>query len=89
MRLTGFSSTRDLTQVSAFLNGVAVEDLNVATYATDYFANELSIRTGGAFQIEVPIPLPPSANAVRVESLRVTLRNRIGSSVERTARACN
>jgi hypothetical protein len=89
LRLTGFSSTRDLTQISASLNGVAVEDLNVATYASDYFANELSIRTGGAFQIEVPIPLPPSTNAVRVESLRVTLRNRLGSSVERTARACN
>ncbi len=89
LRMTGFSSTRDLTDVDAFLNGAEVQDLNVATYATDYFANELSIRTGGAFQIEVPIAVPPSANAIRVESLRVTLRNRMGSSVERTARACN
>jgi hypothetical protein len=89
LRLTGFSSTRDLTDIAVFLNGAEVKDLNVATYANDYFANELSIRTGGAFQIEVPIPVPPSASAVRVESLRVTLRNKAGASVERTARACN
>lgn len=89
LRMTGFSSTRDLTAITAFLNGVEVKDLNVASFATDYFANELSIRTGGAFQVEVPIPLPPSTNAFRVESLRVTLRNRMGSSVERVARACN
>jgi hypothetical protein len=89
LRLTGFSSTRDLTGIAAILNGAEVKDLNIASYATDYFANELSIRTGGAFQLELPIALPPSTNAVRVESLRVTLRNRIGSSVERSARACN
>ncbi len=89
LRMTGFSSTRDLTDISVFLNGAEVKNLNVATYATDYFADELSIRTGGAFQIEVPIAVPPSANAIRVESLKVTLQNRIGSSLEKIARACN
>jgi len=89
LRLTGFSSTRDLTEIAVFLNGAEVKDLNVASYATDYFTNDLSIRTGGAFQLDIPIPLAPSADPIRVESLRFTLQNKAGASGERTARACN
>ena len=89
VRLTGFSSTRELKDVTAFLNGSEVKDLNIASYAADFFGNPLSIRTGGTFQIELPIPVPSSTAAVVVENLRITLQNRVGSSVERSARACN
>ena len=89
VRLTGFSSTRELKGVTAFLNGSEVKDLNIASYAADFFGNDLSIRTGGTFQIDLPIPVPASTNAVSVENLRITLQNRVGSSAERSARACN
>jgi hypothetical protein len=45
--------------------------------------------SGGTFQIDLPIPVGTSANISSVESLRVTLQNRVGSSGERSARACN
>lgn len=89
VRLTGFSSTRELKSVTAFLNGAEVKDLNIASYAVDFFGNDLSVRTGGTFQIDLPIPVAASANTFRVESLRITLQNRVGSSTERSARACN
>ena len=89
VRLTGFSSTRELKSVTAFLNGAEVKDLNIASYAVDFFGSDLSIRTGGTFQIDLPVPVPASANALSVESLRITLQNRVGSSTERSARACN
>ena len=89
VRLTGFSSTRELKSVTAFLNGAEVKDLNIASYAVDFFGSDLSIRTGGTFQINLPVPVPASANALSVESLRITLQNRVGSSTERSARACN
>jgi len=88
VRLSGFSSTRELKGVTAVLNGAEVKDLNIASFAADFFGNDLNIRTGGSFQIELPIPVPASANAVSVESLRITLQNRVGSSTERSARAC-
>jgi hypothetical protein len=89
LRVTGVSSTRDLTAISAFLNGTEVKDLNIASYATDYFSSEVSIRTGGAFRLEIPLPVPPSTNLFRVDSLRVSLGNKVGFSGERAARACN
>jgi len=89
LRVTGASSTRDLTAITAFLNGNELKDLSIGPYAADYFSCELSIRTGGTFQLEIPLPTPSSTNAIRVDSLRVSLGNKIGTSVERTARACN
>ncbi|MCA2964874.1 MAG: putative Ig domain-containing protein [Acidobacteriaceae bacterium] len=89
LRVTGASSTRDLTAITAFLNGNELKDLSIGPYAADYFSSELSIRTGGTFQLEIPLPTPSSTNAIRVDSLRVSLGNKIGTSVERTARACN
>jgi hypothetical protein len=89
LRVAGTSSTRDLTAISVVLNGAEVKDLNIATYAAEYFSSELSIRTGGAFQLEIPLPVPPSTNLFRVDSLRVSLGNKVGSSGERAARACN
>jgi hypothetical protein len=89
LRVTGATSTRDLTAITAFLNGAELKDLNIGSYAADYFANDLSIRTGGTFQLEIPLPTPPSTNSIRVDSLRVSLGNKIGSSAERTARPCN
>lgn len=74
---------------TAFLNGAEVKDLNIASYAVDFLSSDLSIRTGGTFQIDLPLPFPASANAFSVESLRITLQNRVGSSTERSARACN
>ena len=89
VRVSGYAPTREVSGIKVDLNGAEIKGLNVSVIATDYFTSDLSVRTGGAFQIEMPLPVPASTNALRVESLKVSLQNRLGSSGERSARACN
>lgn len=89
LRLTGVSNTREVTGIKAVLNGRELQELSATATAADYFSGDLSIRTGGAFQFEVALPVEATTAAPQVESLRVSLQNRLGFSAERIARACN
>lgn len=89
LRLTGQSSTRELRAMSLDLNGKSVTDTPIAAIAGEYFSSALSIRAGGAFQLEAPVLMEKDGYDVSVGSLSVRLINAVGASASRDVRRCN
>ena len=85
VEVTGYSTTRSLTGANLAINGKTLRTIDIGSIANDYFTSELSIRTGGAFTVFVPLATP---NPITVDSLTVALTNRIGTSQTRTVRRC-
>jgi hypothetical protein len=89
IRLTGQTRTRELTSLNLELNGKAIVDTPISTVAFDYFSNPLSIRTGGTFQIDVPVLVDRAGLDVQVTSLTASVGNAVGASAVRNVRRCN
>ncbi len=85
VEITGYSTTRSLIGANVSLNGVTRRTADISSIANDYYLNEQSIRTGGAFTLFIPVALP---NPLTVDTLSVGVTNRAGSSTIRAARRC-
>ena len=81
---TGYSTTRELSTVDVTVAGKTVTQ-NVSFAASDYYHNEESIRTGGAFTVTLPVDLGGSVSA---SSVSFTLFNAAGASAARSASRC-
>ncbi len=89
LNLTGYTTTRNLTTAVVVLGSDAsARTINVPvdTYALEYFGSELSIRTGGTFNLTIPVTLPP--RSATPTSVHVDLYNEVGAFGGRQASRC-
>jgi hypothetical protein len=84
LQVTGYSTTRELAAAEVNVGQGAPVSVNVNAITTDYYLNEVSVRTGGAFTIEFLVSLSAAGSSVSVR-----LRNSAGASASRPARRCN
>ena len=84
LSITGYSTTRQLDSVE-ITAGATTHSQSIATASSDYYLNEESIRTGGAFTIALGVD---TAGETSPASISVTLSNAAGKSASRTASRC-
>jgi hypothetical protein len=84
LSITGYSTTRQLDSVEVAA-GATTYSQSIAAAASDYYLNEESIRTGGAFTLALTVAASGETNPT---SISVTLSNAVGKSTSRTAGRC-
>ena len=83
LTVTGYSTTRAIDSATVTLDGKVVAQ-STKTSSFDYFGNDLSIRTGGAFTLT----LPTITTSTVPSTVSVVLNNSAGSSTSRSASRC-
>ena len=89
LRLTGYTTTRSLLTAEVQL-GTSSDARQVSAdldyYASEFFSSDLSIRSGGAFDLTIPVTLPARMEAPSTMVVNVT--NEVGASESRQASRC-
>ena len=81
--MSGYSTTRAIDSATVTIDGkVVTESTRAASF--DYFGSDLSIRTGGAFTLTLPV----ITTATAPTTVSVTLTNSAGTSASRSASRC-
>lgn len=89
VQLTGQTPTRELTNLTLVLNGKTLSDTSIEPLSFDYFSNPTTVRTGGAFRLDVPVVVETAGYDVQVSSLTATVANRLGATAKRDVKRCN
>ncbi len=89
VQLTGQTSTRELTALTLELNGKNITDTPISPLSFDYFSNPTTVRSGGAFRLDVPVLVEKPGYDVQVATLKATISNRLGTTASREVRKCN
>jgi hypothetical protein len=84
--ISGFSTTRDLTR-AALTFGSNTYNVDLVAAATEYFAGDDSVRTGGAFRVRAPYRLTAAAAQTLGQGSAV-VANSAGSSASRPIARC-
>ena len=89
LQLTGQTTTRELTGLTLELNGKQLTETAIVPVAFDYFSNPTTVRSGGAFRIDLPVLAETQGYDVAVTSLKALVVNRVGATALRDVRKCN
>jgi hypothetical protein len=88
LRITGYSTTRQLERAEfTYTAGTQqrTDSIDVSGSAADYFSSDLSVRSGGAFTISVPLTLEGSGT---LQPNTVTLSNAVGATAAKPVAVC-
>ncbi|MFN3325540.1 MAG: putative Ig domain-containing protein [Bryobacteraceae bacterium] len=85
LSVTGYSTTREVTAAAVSIGDGRNLDVDVEAISAEYFMDDLAVRTGGAFQLRIPVAMPGIAPG---GTLSVALKNSVGSSAARQAGRC-
>lgn len=89
--ISGYSTTRELQSASLSFTtagGANTFAVDLMRSAGEFFGNDLSVRTGGAFTVRAPFLLPATANPAALGTANVTVTNSVGTTASRQASKC-
>jgi hypothetical protein len=88
LRITGYSTTRQLNRAEfTYTAGTQqrTDSIDVSGSVAEYFSSDLSVRSGGAFTVSIPLTLEGSGT---LQPNTVTLSNTVGASIAKTVAVC-
>ncbi len=85
--IAGYSTTRDLT-TAELVFGSNTYQVDAGGVATEYFASDESVRTGGTFRVRAPYRLT-QGSAQSLGQGNAVIRNSAGASTSRSISRCN